>query len=221
MCYSLSNGVGFVASQSVGKAKLLEANQKQAEDLAELQNQQAIENQNWLKRTYLQANDKTDKDKLFAQAVAPIEFKAAEIKTIMADARASVFSQLFGWKQENVQMGAAIALPVLLVLGKLLGPLLGFAFWPIGQPTPRKISASDGVNSNGTSMGGGGGKLLPFPSNSTSSANSKFSATKEKTHANSITSSPFITAVPSRPLFPPGKKIRNREALADLNRLMF
>ena len=220
MCYSLSNGVGFVASQSVGKAKLLEANQKQAEDLAELQNQQVIENQNWLKRTYLQAKDKADKDKLLAQAVAPVEFKAPEIKTVMADARASVFSQLFGLKQETVQIGAAIALPVLLVLGKLLGPLLGFAFWPIGQPIPRKISASGEGDSNGT-FTGGGGQLLPFPSNSTSSANSRFSATKEKTHANSIASSPTITAVPSRPLFTPAKKIRNREALADLNRLMF
>jgi hypothetical protein len=105
MTFSLSNGVGFVASQSVGKAKLLEANQKQAEDLAELQNQQAIETQNWLKRTYLQTKDKADKDKLLAQAVAPVEFKAAKIYTVMADARASVFSQLFGWKQDTVQMG--------------------------------------------------------------------------------------------------------------------
>jgi ABC-type transport system involved in multi-copper enzyme maturation permease subunit len=141
MTFSLSNGVGFVASQSIGKAKLLEARQKQAEDLAELQNQHAIENQNWLKRTYLQTKDKVDKDKLLAQAVTPVEFKAAEIDTVMADARASVFSQLFGWKQDTVQMGAAIALPVLLVLGKLLGPLLGFAFWPIRQPKPEQNSA--------------------------------------------------------------------------------
>ena len=220
MCYSLSNGVGFVASQSVGKAKLLEANQKQAEDLAELQNQQAIENQNWLKRTYLQAKDKADKDKLLAQAVAPVEFKAPEIKTVMADARASVLSQLFGSKEETVQMVAAIALPVLLVLGKLLGPLLGFAFWPVRHPKPEQISASDERNSNGTSTGGGR-KLLPFTSNSASSANGRFSATKEKTQTDSIACSPSITPVPSLPLFPPGKKIRNREALDDLNRLIF
>jgi hypothetical protein len=149
-----------------------------------------------------------------------VALKGAEIETTMADARASVFSQLFGWKQETVQMAAAIALPVLLVLGKLLGPLLGFAFWPIRQPKPEKISASDEGNSNGTSTGGGG-KLLPFPSNSTASANSRFSDMKEKTQANSTASTPSITAVPSLPLFPPGKKIRNREALDDLNRLMF
>jgi hypothetical protein len=94
-----------------------------------------------------------------------VALKGAEIETTMADARASVFSQLFGWKQETVQMGAAIALPVLLVLGKLLGPLLGFAFWPIRHPKHEKISASDEGNSNGTSTGGGGNcfHFLPIP----------------------------------------------------------
>jgi hypothetical protein len=144
-----------------------------------------------------------------------VALKGAEIETTMADARASVFSQLFGWKQETVQMGAAIALPVLLVLGKLLGPLLGFAFWPIRHPKHEKISASDEGNSNGTSTGGGG-KLLPFPSNSASSANSRFAAATEKTQANSTASTPSITALPSLPEFPAARKIRKREALDDL-----
>jgi hypothetical protein len=117
-------------------------------------------------------------------------------------------------------MAAAIALPVLLVLGKLLGPLLGFAFWPIGHPNLEQISTSDERHSNGTSTGGGG-KLLPFSSNFASSVISRFSATKEKTQSNSIASSPSITAVPSLSLFPPGKTIRNREALDDINRLIF
>ena len=50
MSYSMANCVGFVASQSLAKAKLTEARRQQNSDLAGLQNQQAIETQNWLRR---------------------------------------------------------------------------------------------------------------------------------------------------------------------------
>jgi hypothetical protein len=50
MSFSMHNGIRYVGGQSIAKAKLTEASRQQSIDIAYLQNQQAIETQNWLRR---------------------------------------------------------------------------------------------------------------------------------------------------------------------------
>jgi hypothetical protein len=168
MSYSMANCVGFVASQSLAKAKLTEARRQQNSDLAGLQNQQAIETQNWLKRTYLQTKDKAEKDKLLAQAVAPVELKAANIETVMPDARATVLAAIFHVDEATVQFTLAIMFPVLLVLGKVFGPLIGFALWPIRKPEASTAGSAGGNRNVGNA--GNSGEIVKFPTVSEISA---------------------------------------------------
>jgi hypothetical protein len=138
LCFSLFNGIGFVSGQTRGKAKLLEARQEQAKDIATIKNQQALNNQEWLKRTYLSTRDPKEKQELLSKAVAPVELQAAEIGMVISDARAEAISTILGWRQESVQFGYAVAFSILLILGKLLGPMCGFAFWPLNKGDNRQ-----------------------------------------------------------------------------------
>jgi hypothetical protein len=162
MSFSMHNGIRYVGGQSVAKARLTEARRQQSVDLATLKNQQAIEGRAWLRRTYTQTKDKAEKDKLLAQAVAPIELTAANIEAEMPDGGASVLAAIFGVDEATVEMASAVAFPILLVIGKVLGPLIGFAFWPI-RKSEISMAGNAGGNRNIGNAGNSSGEIIQFP----------------------------------------------------------
>lgn len=142
MAYSASNGIGFVATETIGKRKMFETQAKQAGDTVSLQNAQALKAQDetldWLKRTYTQERRGDDKERVLSKlteiAAAPVVLKQVSPQDALADAKAMVFSKWLGVDVESVQMGNAAWLVALLIMGKLLGPTLGFGFWPRKSP---------------------------------------------------------------------------------------
>jgi hypothetical protein len=164
MCYSMQNGIRYVGGQSTAKARLVEARRQQNVDLANLQNQQAIEGRAWLRRTYTQTKDKSEKDKLLAQAVAPVELKAANIEAEIPDAGASVLADIFHVDEATVEKWSAIAFPVLLVLAKVFAPLIAFTFWPVRKAeTFSKIEAPTGSDKQSSGKHSSGGEIIDFP----------------------------------------------------------
>lgn len=138
VAYSASNGIGFIATETIGKARLVAERERQARDQAELMNKQALESRKdtteWLKRTYVGERHSRDKreilDKLTEVAQAPIALQAAAPESALADAKAFVISKWIGASLEATQMGNAAWLVALLIVGKLLGPTIGFGLWP-------------------------------------------------------------------------------------------
>jgi hypothetical protein len=162
MAYSMHNGVRYVGGQSMVKEKLTEARRQQSVDLANLKNRQATENRDWLRRTYLQTKDKTEKDKLLAQAVAPIELTTPTIEAEMPDAGAEVLADILHVDKATVEKWSTAAFPVLLVLAKVLGPLIGSAFWPQRKLETAKGGSTGGDRNIGNS-GNSSGEIIQFP----------------------------------------------------------
>lgn len=133
MAYSASNGIGFVATETMGATRLASARAKQAVDVNAELAKSRIETSEWLKKTYGSERRGDDKDRVLSKlaelTIAPGVIQVSPDAAI-ADAKAVVFSRWLGWDVEEAQIANAAWLVALLIGGKLLGPTLGFGLWP-------------------------------------------------------------------------------------------
>jgi hypothetical protein len=81
----------------------------------------------------------------------------------MPDAGASVLAAIFHVNEATVEMASAMAFPILLVIGKVLGPLIGFAFWPIRKAETLCKSDTGGGKHPGKQHHFGSGEIIDFP----------------------------------------------------------
>lgn len=136
MAFTASNSMDFVANQTVARTQAQIAKATAAKDITEIQNatlskerREATEN---LWRTYVTAKP-ADKDKVLAQIKEvtqdPLALQAPSVE-VVAVGSGGILNRHLGWRPEAVQEVKALALPLLVMIGKALGITLGFAFWP-------------------------------------------------------------------------------------------
>lgn len=138
LSYTALNGVGFFASESLGKSRVVAAKNKQAQDVVSLTNQQAIENRkgviDWLKSTYTTKAPVAEKERITEKVLElsnqPIPLKTIEVDAVIADARSEVMSEFLGLKIESAQVINAVWLTGLLIIAKLFCPSLAIGLWP-------------------------------------------------------------------------------------------
>jgi hypothetical protein len=145
MAYTATNSMDFLANQTVHRTQTHIAKQTQAKDIAEIKNKLAMDERKdkhenlW--RTYMSTKG-ADKDKALAeikaasQEAVTIERPDMEVAPVGVGGTAHKY---LGWRPEAIQEAKAIAYPLLVMIGKMLGITLGFAFLPM--PTPEKWRA--------------------------------------------------------------------------------
>jgi len=138
-CYSMSNSIGFMYAQTVGKMRLVAAKNAQAKDIAELQNKATLEerkaDREWRQRTYENTKSTLEKRRLekgmTGQTIAPLV--EARIEDVMPDGKAAFFARWLKIDPETFRMGDSTVVVLLVALIKLCFPTLGFAYWPRGS----------------------------------------------------------------------------------------
>jgi len=156
----------FMSDQTLGKVKLTEMKAKSAKDIAELENQTAIQERKELRemamRTYLQAKSKEGKEQSLADIERitgkPLALVAPSVEIAVADARAAMAQKVLGWDKDSVH-GLSVALVVLMAaLLEVGGPWVGFTLWPARQPerlpsTPCGVAAGSPCTPCGVAAG--------------------------------------------------------------------
>jgi hypothetical protein len=136
--YTVSNSTGYAGWQVYSKTKPAEARRKQAEDVAAIQNKFATDGRKELRtelfRTYTTA-PKKDRDDVQARIEAlnekPLTLQVPDAPdAAVIDPRAEVAKNLLGVDTDKAQALSIAALPILLVVGELLGPFLSALLWP-------------------------------------------------------------------------------------------
>ena len=141
MTYTALNSMDFLSDQTVARTQAHIAKQTQAKDIAEIKNKHALDDRKELKeglwRSYVTAKSGTEKDKALAayrdvtQESISIERPDVEVIPLGVGGTAQKY---LGWRPEAIQEVKAVAYPVLVMIGKMLGITLGFAFWPTPSP---------------------------------------------------------------------------------------
>ena len=140
MGYSALNGVGFFAGETIGKVRQVEAKNKSLKEATDRANDEAKEMRtrtlSWLTGTQIRTAKERERveDKVIELVTKPVEVKAAPVDAVVGDMRSEVMKKLLGVEIENAQIANSVWVVGLLVLGKLLGPSLMFALWPIKSP---------------------------------------------------------------------------------------
>jgi len=150
--YTVSNSTGYAGFQVYSKTRPVEARRKAAEDVASIQNQIAVEERKELRtamfRTYLTAKSAADKEKALGQiegmAQRPVTLAVPDAPEIaVVDPRAEVAKNLLGMSMEKAQALSIAALPILLVVGEIMGPFLAAFLWPHAAPeNPQWLKAT-------------------------------------------------------------------------------
>ena len=137
MAITISNSMDFVADNTLANREAQRAKATQAKDITEIRNATALsERKEMLEgvwRTYYSAKTPADK----AQALAQIKditkdgpaLVADDIKPVLAGS-GGILHRWLGWREDAIQEAKAIALPILIMIGKATAITLGFAFWP-------------------------------------------------------------------------------------------
>ena len=137
--YTASNSMGYTGFQVYSKTKPIELKNKQAKDIADLQNETAIKERQQLHdvmiRTYVTAKQPKDKATALADieelGQKPVPLKeATPAEVAIVDPRAEVAKNLFGVDMDKAQALSIAALPILLIVGEILGPFLSTLLWP-------------------------------------------------------------------------------------------
>jgi hypothetical protein len=136
MIYTATNSMDFLANQTVLRTQTQIRKATSDKDIAEIRNQLAIserkERQENLWRTYMSAKG-SDKDKALAEIKAAgqetLDLKQTDISVVQIGVGGTA-QRFFGWRPEAIQEVKAIAFPILVMIGKMLGITLGFAFYP-------------------------------------------------------------------------------------------
>jgi len=141
MALSCWQSFSFMSDQTLGKVKLSEMKAKNAKDIAELENQTAIQERKELRemamRTYLQAKSKEGKEQSLADIERitgkPLALVAPSVEIAVADARAALAQKVLGWDKDSVH-GLSVALVALVAAFiEVGGPWVGFTLWPLRQ----------------------------------------------------------------------------------------
>jgi len=146
MTYTALNSMDFLADQTVARTQAHIAKQVQAKDIAEIKNKITLDERKErtenLWRTYMTAKG-AEKDKLLAeiksasQEAISIESPDLDVAPVGVGGTAHRY---FGWRPEAIQEAKAVAYPILVMIGKMLGITLGFAFYP--SPSPDRWKAT-------------------------------------------------------------------------------
>ena len=151
MAITITNSMDFMADNTLATREAAKQKVVQAKDIAAIRNdlalqerKEAVEN-GW--RTYYAARNQADK----AAALASIQAITKDGPSLVAPdieplkvGSGGIWSRWLGWRPEAVQEAKAVALPILIMIGKALGITLGFAFWPRGDglPLPKREAQS-------------------------------------------------------------------------------
>ncbi len=138
LAYSFSNSVGFSYEQTVGKQKLVELQNKQARDIAELHVKRQVETRrefaDFAKRTYLQAQGKGAKAEarqiLKDTLEAPVPIVPPHVEDVMADGKAEAFGALLGLQGDVLRFWDSVWLAFGICLTKFFAPVLASACLP-------------------------------------------------------------------------------------------
>jgi hypothetical protein len=146
MAYTATNSMDFLSNQTVARTQAHMAKQVQSKDIAEIKNKLAMderkERTDNLWRTYMNTKG-VEKDKVLAeikaasQEAVTIERPDLEVAPVGVGGTAHRY---LGWRPEAIQEAKAVAYPILVMIGKMLGITLGFAFYP--SPSPERWKAS-------------------------------------------------------------------------------
>lgn len=137
MAYTASNSMDFMADQTVARTQAHVTRATVAKDITGIQNEtllkeRAERNEN-LWRTYVTAKTPADKDRVLKEIKEstqdPVALQAPAVE-VVALGSGSILNRHLGWRPEAIQEVKALALPVLVMIGKALGITLGFACWP-------------------------------------------------------------------------------------------
>jgi len=156
MTYTATNSMDFLANQTVARTQAHIAKQTQAKDIAEIKNKMAIDERKELRdglwRTYATAKTSAERDKALAQikesSSETVSINGTDTEVIPIGVGATA-SKYWGWRPEAIQEAKAIAYPILVMIGKMLGITLGFAFYPSTaaaawkSSTPTRLSSDD------------------------------------------------------------------------------
>lgn len=146
MAYTATNSMDFLANQTVARTQAQIAKQTQAKDIAEIKNKLAADERaeahKNLWRTYATAKNATEQAKVLAQikeaSQETLAIQTPDMEVVPVGVGGTAH-RVFGWRPEAIQEAKAIAYPILVMIGKMLGITLGFAFYP--SPTPEKWKA--------------------------------------------------------------------------------
>lgn len=137
--FTVSNSAGFTGHQILNKTQAAKDKQQVARDIADIQNKTTLKDREEVRqtlfRTYASAKAKDGRDDALAkiEAIPVPTLQAPAIDVPVVDARATVMGKLFGWEADKSEAMSAVAMPILLVIGEILGPLLGAALWPLKE----------------------------------------------------------------------------------------
>jgi hypothetical protein len=142
--YSFSNSVGFSFEQTVGKMRLVEAQNQQAKDLVEEQKKQARDMLagilDFAKRTYVTAQGKADKadakgllKDMLKESATPTPILTPKVEEVMPDGKAEAFGGWLGLNPEQFRLLDSVYLAFGICLIKWLAPALGFGYWPAAR----------------------------------------------------------------------------------------
>jgi hypothetical protein len=136
--YTVSNSTGYAGFQVYSKTRPAEARRKAAEDVAAITNKIVVDERKELRtelfRTYAVVKT-AEKEKVLGQIEAlsqkPVVLQIPDApETAVIDPRAEVARSLLGVDMEKAQALSIAALPILLVIGEILGPFLSALLWP-------------------------------------------------------------------------------------------
>lgn len=141
LAYSLSNSVGFSFEQTVGRQRLVTAQNQRAKDIAERQEKQLADArkqaQAFAERTYIQAYGKQARQEareLMKEALtAPTPIVPLNLETLMPDGKAEAIGGWLGVKPDAFRLLDSTYMSLLMALIKWLFPTLGFGYWPRGS----------------------------------------------------------------------------------------
>ena len=170
MAVTASNGMDFVANQTVARTQAELTKQADITSIIALQNETAVQERQTMTqnlwRTYEVARSQPEKDKALVKIQeitrAPVALVQADVQVIQSGS-GGILNRWLGWDRVSIQETKALAFPVLVMIGKALGVTLGFAFWPpstaaadrwrsqlpksgkfpIGMETERKLTKDD------------------------------------------------------------------------------
>lgn len=139
MAYSGLNGVGFFAGETISLTRAVEAKSRAQKDAVDLANTEMIAQRrramDWMTGTQIKTSKERERieQNVIDLATRPVDVKAVEPSTVVADARSEVMRKLFGIEVENAQITNSTWLVAILLACKLLGPSLAFALWPAAR----------------------------------------------------------------------------------------
>ena len=143
MAITITNSMDFVADNTLAMSAAARTKATQTKDIAEIRNATTLsERKEMLEgvwRTYYSAKTASEK----ATALAQIKDITRDGPTLVADdvhpikaGSGGIWHRWLGWRQEAVQEAKAVALPILIMIGKAVAITLGFAFYPTSGSLP-------------------------------------------------------------------------------------